>query len=282
MTQVTKTEVRRRQVRRKNDDAKPPAPKKTAPTGPQIEGRKPGEVKNFRGLLFGPPKTSKTTVACSGEDVLLLSFDPEGDMTETIQGRDDITVVTPSSIKETEDIIRAGYTTDAGRFPWWVVDSTTFLFKLADEGQINKAYVSGSDIRRPYGRAGAIVSQIILDLVNMPDTNIIFTAHLKNDGDKEDVVVATDLGESAVKVAVSPMVWETLGPAVSFIGRTHKKTVYTGEKGKKKKETRYFVSFDDGDRSPSGSRLTGMLAEYDVTEGRFLQELADKLIKGAK
>ena len=257
-----------------------PAPKTNKPeVVKSIVGNKPGVVKRLCGVLFGPPKTGKTTAACSGTNVLLIMFDPDGDQTETLAGREDITVVKPKSGKEVTDIVKALHTTDAGRFTWVVVDSLTFLFQLLGGKEINKVYAENKDVRRAYGRAGAAVSQIVHDLVLLEDVNIIFTAHLTKEKDNDDSVgVETILGESEVKVAVTPMVWTILSGAVSFIGRTYKETVFEKEGKKRNKRTRFAVSFNDGDRSPAGSRLT-MDGEYEITD-HLLKDLATELIQG--
>jgi len=263
-----------------------PAPS-TAPPKPKgqaITGSEPGEITSITGVLFGPPKTAKTTLACSGKNVLLMSFDPQGDSTETLRGRKDITVVKPRSQAEIDSLITALYTTDRGRFDWIVLDSVTFLFLLLGGKDITDAWRENKDVRRPYGKAGAAVQQIIHDLVLLEDTNVIFTAHLeKEDTDDDDgVAMETDLGENEVKVAVTPMVWRILSGAVSFIGRTYKENTYdkVTENGKTKrnKRTRYAVSFNDGERSPAGSRLT-MAGEYEI-ELDTLDRLATELIGG--
>lgn len=243
-----------------------------------IKGHQPGEIKTLKGLFFGPPKTGKTTLACSGEDVLLISFDPQGDMTKTLKGRKDITVVTPGTYQEIDALVRALYTTDAGRFAWVVVDSITFLFHMLGGKQIAKQFIDNKDVRRAYGRAGASVAQIISDLVRLPDTHVIFTAHLDKEYEEDNGVVTVDssLGETEVKVAVTPMVWKILGPAVSFIGRTYKQNTWeVGADRKRNKVTSYRVSFNDGERSPAGSRLDHE-GDYEVTPG-LLQRLADEL-----
>lgn len=244
--------------------------RKGTPTKHAITGRKPGTVKTYKGVFFGPPKTGKTTLACSGKNVLLLSFDPQGDMTQTITDRNDITVVEPQSYTEIDELIQALYTTDSGRFDWVVVDSITFLFQLLGGKEINKQYQENRDVRRAYGKAGASVAQIINDLVRLPKENVIFTAHLDKEYEEDPSVVTVDssLGETEVKVAVTPMVWKILGPAVSFIGRTYKRQrLVAGSDGKRNKVTEFHVSFNDGDRSPAGARIPlegDLLIELDT------------------
>ena len=248
------------------------------PKGYTITGTSPANVTSLKGILFGPPKTGKTTAACSGKNVLLINFDPEGYATETIKDRTDITVIVPEDWDEVKNIVKALHGVDEGRWDWVVFDSLTFAFQMAGGPEILATYDKGGDVRRPYGKAGARVSQVVHDLAMLKTTNVIFTAHLeKVDTGDEGVSLDTSLGETEVKLAVTPMVWKTVGPAVSFIGRTQKTTVWDkAEDGTRNKRTAFTVSFNDGERSPAGSRLT-MEAEYEVTP-TTLDELASKLI----
>ena len=257
MAQITRGEVRTRK------GTAPPKPTKTG----AIVGRKPGESDYIKFCVFGPPKTGKRTFACSGKNVLLIQFDPGGDATETLRGRDDITVVEPKNRAEIDDLIKQLRTGGTDQFDWVIVSSLTFLFFMLGGKSISKAYKDGSDIRRAYGAPGAEVQQIIHDLVTL-DTNVGFIAHLERVSAEDDKGVSLDaaLGQTEVKIAVSPMVWKILGPAVGFIARSFKEDVWEAEEGKKtrNKRTRYAVSLNDGDKSPAGSRLP-MAAEYEIT-----------------
>lgn len=278
MTDVTKTTVKRRKGRPQTNNG--------TVTKPTIKGHKPGVPQNIRGVLFGPPKTGKTTAACGtkGEQNLLVSFDPDGEATETIYGREDITVVTPRNRKEIDALIKDLHAGAKDDFEWMTLDSATFLFDILGGKEINQQWIDNKDVRREYGRAGAGVNQILHDFLLM-DTNLIVTAHLDRVSNEEDLVdMDTKLGENEVKVAVTPMVWRYLGGAVSFIGRTYKEKVYetTVVDGKKKRNSRtlYRVSYNDGERSPAGSRLRGMNGVYEVTD-TWLTDLAHEL-KGSK
>ena len=243
-----------------------------------IKGNAPDKITSIKGILFGPPKTGKTTAACSGKNVLLINFDPEGYATETLTDRTDITVVVPEDWNEVKQIVKALHGPDKGRWDWVVFDSLTFAFQLAGGPEILATYDKGGDVRRPYGKAGARVSQVVYDLAMLKETNVIFTAHLeKVDTGDEGVSLDTSLGETEVKLAVTPMVWKTVGPAVSFIGRTQRSTVWEKQAdGTRNKRTAFTVSLNDGERSPAGSRLP-MDAEYEITS-TTLDELATKLI----
>lgn len=276
MAQIERTQVKRR------DTA--PAPQSVPTTGPAITGDRPGKPRRLVGVLFGPPKTGKTTAAASGSNVLLVSFDPDGDATETLRGRDDVLVVRPRTQEELDGLVRALRTTDRGRFDWIVVDSLTFLFLMIGGKDVTDTWKDNKDVRRAYGKAGAAVQQFVHDLVLLEDTSIIFTAHLEKESEDDAIQMDQELGESEVKVAVTPMVWRVLGPAVSFIGRTYRTTAYVDVvvdgKKKRNKETQFRVSFNDGERSPAGSRLP-MAGEYEIGLD-FLQQLASELIEGGQ
>jgi len=237
---------------------------------------KPGVPKKLKGLLFGPPKTGKTTVACSGGKTLLIEFDPDGAGTETLYGKDDIVVVNPSNYGDTVKILTELKAGRASEFEWVVVDSLTFLFDRLAGDDINNTYLQNKDVRRAYGKAGAAVNSIVSKAVAL-DTNVIFTAHLQVDqvDTGEDTVTETVLGDHEVKVAVSPMIWKQLGPAVGFIGRTYRTKAYEKDsKGMKTPVTKYMVSFNDGDRSPAGSRYS-MNGEYEADNMTLKRVQAD-------
>lgn len=273
MAQIQKATVKRRSTN--------PTPQPT-PSGSLIDtlSKKPGVPEHLRGVLFGPPKTGKTTAACSGESVLLMNFDPDGSATMTLKGREDVTVVEPKNWQQIQDVIKELHTTAKGRFRWVVVDSLSFLFQLLGGKDINDTYLSGKDIRRAYGQAGAAVNQIINDLCAL-DAHVIFCAHLANEDTDDGVAMDTSLGETEVKVAVTPMVWKLLGPAVGFIGRTYRVRTYEREEGAKKATpvTKFMISFNDGEKSPAGSRYE-MEAEYEITPS-LLKDLEAELQKGA-
>ncbi|MBW1942613.1 MAG: AAA family ATPase, partial [Deltaproteobacteria bacterium] len=207
--------------------------------------------------------------------------DPGGPDTETLIGREDIVVVEPKSLKETMDLITALETTDRGRFDWVSVDSITFMMDRFGGAEVYKAYQEGKDVRRPYGKLGASANQVISRLVHLEDQNVLFVAHLVNKENDQDTVVDQELGESVVKLAVPPSVWKLLGPAVGFIGRTFRRTEYVKDsQNKRNKVTNYYVSFNDGERSPAGSRYT-MDGEY-LSGTSLLADLAKAIIKEKK
>lgn len=234
----------------------------------------PGKPESLKGVLFGPPKTGKTTLAASGGKTLLIDFDPEGYATKTLKGRKDITILQPETLLETDQILQAILRGEADEYDWKVLDSVTFMFQRFGGKEILQTYTAGKDIRRAYGQAGAMAGQIINDLAMMKKHNVLFVAHLaKEDGD-DDMAVDVDqtLGEHEVKLAVTPMVWKILGPAVGFIGRTFKKDEWVDGN----KETKYYVSYNDGERSPAGSRYD-MEGLYEASD-TFLKSLTNDLL----
>jgi len=59
---------------------------------------------------------------------------------------------------------------------------------------------------------------------------------------------------------------------VGFIGRTYKKQEWTDGN----KETKFYVSYNDGERSPAGSRYD-MEGLYEASD-TFLKDLTDQLL----
>lgn len=230
----------------------------------------PGVPSSLKGCVFGPPKTKKTTLACSGGRTLLVNFDPEGYATSSLRGRTDITVVEPANFLETDALVRAIINGEAKDYDFIVIDTVTFMFQLFGGHDITSTYMEGRDIRRAYGKAGAAVSQIVGDLALHRKSNVIFVAHLMKEFDDGSDQIEEDLGEYEVMVAVTPMVWKVLGGAVGFIGRTYKEL--TSDLDTRNNETKFFVSFNDGSRSPAGSRYE-MEARYEVTD-TLLSDLA--------
>jgi hypothetical protein len=215
---------------------------------------KPGDVQNLKGVLFGPPKTGKTTAACSGKNTLLVEFEPDGDLTQTLKGRDDIDVYKPQNWKDCDELLQALHTTDRGTYDFIAFDSVTWLTEVVAGRSILKTYQENTDPRRAYGKVGAAVNQIIKDAVALPN-HVIFTAQLRVESLEEGTPMNPEEGEHPVTLAVTPMVFKVLSPAVSFMGRTYKKPKLETVDGQRNRTTGYFVSFDDSGRSPAGSRI---------------------------
>lgn len=279
-------------VKKRRRPAGSTTPKPKAPQGGKKSlkdrAKPPGETRSGRighGVLFGPPKTGKTGAAC-GPNTLLISFDPDGPSTSVLNGREDVYVVEPRTFEAAEEIVRDLHAGQSKDFDFVVFDSLTYAFEQFDDKQILATYQAGGDIRRGYGKAGSMVVSLIHDLVQLTDTSVIFTAHLAKEdpkGDDGTVSVDTDLGESEVKIAVTSMVWKILGGAVSWIGRTYKKEARVREEGNKKvtKKVVYGVSFNDGERSPAGSRFT-MQGDYENKLGESVLLEFENDINGGK
>ena len=230
----------------------------------------------MNGLLFGPPKTGKTTLAVSGGKTLLIVTDPEGAATDTLRNRADIKVVAPRTFQDVKDIVEALHAGAAADYDWVVLDSLTFLFWMAIGKELNAAFEKGGNTQREYGKGGAAVNQIISDLCALP-CSVLFTAHLGKEYEEDTVSQDQALGEHEVNVAVTPMIWKLLGGAVGLIGRTYRTKEYVTQGKIKKPVMTYKVSFNDGEQSPAGSRYD-MEGEYFNTP-TMLNELLEHLRK---
>jgi hypothetical protein len=251
-----------------------PASTPVAPKAVTLNITKPGLGQHLKLVLFGPPKTLKTRTSVSGQGKkLLILCEPDGDL--SLIGRDDVDVVRPSTGQELADVILALHQGAVADYDWIILDSVTFAFEILGRTQIAKAVAANVDIRKPYGQVGAALTQIIHDLVALP-TNVVFIAQLKQDQlDEDDPDSAgPEEGKFPFTMAVTPMVYKILAPAVSIVGRTYKRMI-VGPDGNKK--VQYMVSFEDYGKSPAGSRIEGVPS---VVEELQLDALVDSL-KGA-
>jgi len=231
----------------------------------------PGRSTRLTGGFFGPPKSGKTTAACSGSKVLLVEFDPDGDQTETLMARTDVDVYKPESWKDVDDMVKQLLTIDRETWGWWVLDSITLQAEMLGGRELAAAMKGDKDPRRAYQKIGASINQTVRDLLTGP-ASVIFTAQIKADKADEDddiVVVGPDEAEYPVTLAVTPMVYKVLGPSVSFIGRTYRRPAGNGQ-------SRFFVSLNDNGRSPASNRL-GL---PNTIENINLQDLLDEKVKG--
>lgn len=213
---------------------------------------KPGQATYLKLVLFGPPKTGKTTAACSGGGrKLLILTEPDGDL--PLVGRDDIDVVRPENGVELQEIIRSLHAGAVANYEWVILDSVTFAFEIIGSELVNKTLEAKKDVRQAYGQVGASLVQMVHDLVSLK-TNVVFTTQLRENfiDDDDPDAAGPEEGKYPFSFAVTPMVYKVLSPAVSVIGRTFKK-MFVNAKGNK--VSQFFVSFDDYGRSPAGSRI---------------------------
>jgi len=218
---------------------------------------KPGTATHLKGVLFGPSKTGKTVASVSGKGKkLLVLTEPDGDL--SIVGRKDVAVLKPANWKDMDEIIRELHGSEREHWEWVIFDSVTFMFEVIGAKDILKTLSENRDARRSYLNAGAAVNQLIHDAVALP-TNVIFITQMRIDeADEEsgEVPLDPEAGEYNWTLAVTPMVYKVLAPAVSFLGRTYKKVGYEGAQGKpRKKVSQYWTSFEDFGRSPAGARF---------------------------
>lgn len=209
----------------------------------------------LKGVLFGPPKSGKTKAAVTGGKTLLVEMEPEGDLSLRRHPELSVDVVRPSSHEDLEEIIRGLATTEAGRWDTVTWDSVTFMMEMLGGKDIMQTLRENRDVRRAYGKAGAAVNQIISDAVKLP-MNVIFTSqiHVDNPGEEGEVENPEE-GQYPVSLAVTPMVYKILVPAVSFIGRTYKKNGLQRNGKVAERVVEYWTSFEDYGRSPAGKRI---------------------------
>ena len=246
--------TQRTTVKRRKPVARKPSAVPTVPvsTGQLAAAGPPEKVRHYKGVLFGPPKSGKTTAACSGTGkVLLLLTEPGGDA--PLVGRKDVDVLRPAGFADMHATIRELRAPGHG-YDRLVFDSVTFGLELIGGADLYKTLNEGRDPRRVYGKSGAAMNQLIHDAVTLR-MDVAFITQLKVEGspDDEGVPLSPEEGEYPLTMAIQPMVYKILAPAVSFIGRTFKRPLTV--EGSSKKTILYGVSFEDYGKSPAGNRL---------------------------
>lgn len=233
-------------------------------TGLRAKTNPPGSFSRLTGVFFGLPGTGKTTVTTSIPKTLLVEFDPDGDVTKSLKGRTDVDVFKPTTWQDMDEVIHALLGPDRDTWDAVALDSVTFWFEMLGGKQLAETLKANRDPRPVYQKAGTNINQAIRDLMLFPG-HVLFTAQLKAEGSEEDVVPLEDDGTYNVSLAITPMVFKVLTPAVSVIGRTFKKS---GNKG-----SQYMVSFDDGGRTPVKDRygLPTQIENLDL--GKLVSEL---------
>ena len=188
------------------------------------------------------------------QEKLLVLTEPEGDL--SVAGRKDVKVLRPKNYREMSQIIEGLHTKQAERWPTVVFDSVTFMTEIIGGKDINQTYLDNKDVRRAYGKVGAAVNQLIHDAVALP-MNVVFTAQMRSEQPSEEQVpLNPEEGKYPLTLAITPMVYSVLVPAVSFIGRTYKTVGYQKLGNKPAVQTvEYMTSFEDFGKSPAGSRL---------------------------
>lgn len=166
-------------------------------------------------LLYGPPKTGKTTLACSGERVLLIEYDPEGENTEPLLGRKDIHVARAPTRIEFPKLVADP---DIRKFRWIVVDTVTSWQDAWLSKPLDNALNTGKDTRPIYRKAGITIAKHIQELSLLP-ANLVVTAQLKT----YDAVPDSPAQMWQYGPDITPMLRKTVEPMANLIGRTEKK-----------------------------------------------------------
>jgi hypothetical protein len=256
--------------KRVGTEAAPAEVQEIKPMSLKDRTKPPGHIDRLVGGLFGPPKSGKTTVACSGGKTLLIEFDPDGDATETIQGRTDIDVFKPANWSEVDSMTKDLLTVDRETWDFWVLDSVSFWAEILGGKELATQLKAGKDPRQVYQRIGASINQTFRDLLTGP-ASVIFTAQIKADnGDDDDsdiVTIGPDEAVYPVTLAVTPMVFKVLGPSASFIGRTFRRS------------DGFYVSFNDGGRSPASNRLGLQSPQKEPSLQEILKSIRERNAK---
>jgi len=176
--------------------------------------------------------------------------EPGGDA--SLLGHTNVSVVRPTSFIEMHQIIRELRAPGHG-FKRLVFDSVTFGTEVIGGAELYKVLAENRDPRRVYGKSGAAMNQLVHDAVTLR-MDVAFITQLKVEGSNdEEVPLSPEEGEYPLTMAVQPMVYKILAPAVSFIGRTFKRPLSV--EGSAKRTILYGVSFEDYGKSPAGNRL---------------------------
>lgn len=217
--------------------------------------KKPGELAYARGLLFGPPKSGKTTAGSSGAKTLLVELEPDGDVTKSLRGRKDVDVFKPSTPKELQDAVSSLHGPEKGQWNFFCLDSIGYAVEFLAGETISRKILAEEDPRRAYQKVGVAVNQLLSDILLLPMHVVILSQMKILDNSQDGTPLNAEYGQYPFTLDVSPMIYRMITPAVSFIGRTFKKKEYAVVDGKRNIVSGFYVSFDDGGRSPAGNRL---------------------------
>ncbi len=252
------TEITTPTVRRRTGNVNAPPPARSTPT--QTTGifnriGAPSRIEYIKGVLFGPPKSGKTKAACTGGKTLLVEMEPDGDATLNLHPELTVDVIRPTKASEMEEIVVGLATTERGRWDTVVWDSVTYMLETVGGKDLYLATKDNKDPRRAFLKMGQAVNHVISDVTKLP-MNVIFTAQLVVENTTDDETPANpEEGEYPVTLAITPMVYKLLVPAVSFIGRTYKKVGIDRNTNPPRRVGEHWVSFEDFGRSPAGNRL---------------------------
>ena len=166
----------------------------------------PGRAQRLTGGFFGPPKSGKTTAATSGKNVLLVEFDPDGDITETLKDRKDVYVYKPETWQDVDGMVGSLLTTDRDTWAWWVLDDIGMWFEMEGGKEIHTTLKANKRVQPVYQRTGAHINQVWRDLLTVRTVNVIFTTQIKNarSHEEEEEGAAVTVGPEGAEVAEFP------------------------------------------------------------------------------
>jgi hypothetical protein len=215
---------------------------------------KPSDDPQMNVVLYGPPKTSKTTGGCSAPGRLLLVNADRPNASRFAHERygdriDEVHAEGLSTLIEVTEALRAGEYDSA------VIDTVGEMYRVVLEDLSQRAL---SPKIQDYGNTGTHIERFCRALVEMP-INAIFVLH-ENPIKDEDSGVIERLPFTGTK---NPVLAEKLMAMVDVIG-------YTGVK-REDDEVQYLAQLVNGNGRRGGSRWSSLGSFRELDLGEWLE-----------